>query len=62
MIFGMAMGSWLSGVIIDRFGVQLTAMLPVIVVLIALIIAKLSIHKLFRSIAPIELSNSEEKA
>ena len=41
MILGMALGSWLSGVLIDKIGTYLTGMLPLLATLAALIIASI---------------------
>ena len=41
MILGMALGAWLSGLLIDKMGTYLTGMLPALATLAALLIASL---------------------
>ncbi len=41
MILGMALGAWLSGLLIDKMGTYLTGILPALATLAALLIASL---------------------
>lgn len=51
MILGMALGSWLSGVLIDTIGTNFTGILPVAVTLIALIIANIGARTLTKQVS-----------
>lgn len=57
MILGMAFGSWLSGLMIDKLGMYLPAMLPAIAVLTALVIAKIFSHDIFKATKTADCSN-----
>lgn len=54
MIFGMAFGGWLSGMLIDIIGVQLTGMLPAMATFMAFVFGVMGTRSLMGSLASVD--------